>query len=104
MLLGYNFNGDFSSLYLYTDLNLIDERLLMGGFELHVAPLTLDVVLTKDDDGLPAVLDAPEDLAGDVLAHVPVPRVDADLVAELRVRRLLQPSQQCLLNVFPVLV
>ena len=83
MLLGYNFNGDFSPLYLYNDLNLIDERLLVGGFELHVAPLTLDVVLTEDDDGLPAVLDAPEDLAGDVLANVPVPRMDTDLVADI---------------------
>ena len=83
MLLGYNFNGDFSPLYLYIDLNLIDERLLVGGFELHVAPLALDVVLAEDDDGLPAVLDAPEDLAGDVLAHVPVPRVNTDLVVDI---------------------
>ena len=62
-----------------SDLNFVDERLLVRRFELHVRPLGLDVALAEHDDRLPAVLHAAEDLRGDVLTHVPVAAVDTHL-------------------------
>ena len=62
-----------------SDLNFVDERLLVRRFELHVWPLGLDVALAEHDDRLPAVLHAAEDLRGDVLTHVPVAAVDTHL-------------------------
>ena len=62
-----------------SDLNFVDERLLVRCFELHVWPLGLDVALAQHDDRLPAVLHAAEDLGRDVLAHVPVAAVDTHL-------------------------
>ena len=62
-----------------SDLNFVDERLLVRRFELHVWPLGLDVALAEHDDRLPAVLHAAEDLRRDVLAHVPVAAVDTHL-------------------------
>ena len=62
-----------------SDLNFVDERLLVRRFELHVRPLGLDVALAEHDDRLPAVLHAAEDLRRDVLAHVPVAAVDTHL-------------------------
>ena len=43
-----------------TDLNLINKSFLVSSFELHVGPLTLHIILTEDDDCLPAVLHTAE--------------------------------------------
>ena len=53
---------------------------------------------------IPAIFHAPEDLRRNILAHVPISRMNTNFVAELRVSRRLQTLEKLVLDIVFVFV